>query len=109
MTAKYLPTSERGRMDQNLRELISSLDGLVNLWRQTESLQWEKSLSRESGEDSGIRSQGGHSDPTGDAAIDPRRVNVRETRVRASREIERWAASMESMKIDLERAVQSWG
>jgi hypothetical protein len=109
MKPTHNPSTDRGRLDQALASLLSDLDGLVNLWRQTDSMQWERSLSRESSEDTGIRSQGGHSDPTGDTATDKRRLNVRHQRVRVMKEMDQMAATMSTLHNDLQKAVKSWG
>jgi hypothetical protein len=96
-------------MDQALGTMLKDLNGLVNLWRQTEDIQWQRSRSRVSGDDPGIRQRGGHSDPTGDTTADPRRLNVRHQRKRAVKELDRIAATMGTLRHDLERAVEEWG
>lgn len=81
-----------------LAALTSSADGI----------QWERSHTPKPREDVDRKAAGGHGDPTGDIAMDPRRLELREAVEEASRVLEQNIAAALAAQKTLSDAIASW-
>lgn len=68
-----------------IREAATEYLLLAQVLTKAEAVQWQPSPVPKPREDV-IRSAGGHGDPTGDAALDPRRLKLRAAVIAAERE-----------------------
>jgi len=102
------PMTEEGYLNSNLASLATDLNALIVLLRETEELQWLSPVASSDAEDAGIRSKGGHSDPTGDTATDPRRGALRSARKRSVEGIDRMARDVAGLRFSLSSALERW-
>lgn len=70
--------------------------------------QWSTSPALKPREDTTERASGAHSDPTGDAALDDRRLQVRAFVREAEALLRDTAARTRGVRLGLERAVDRW-
>jgi hypothetical protein len=82
---------------------------LVGLLDDAYSVQFDPPRAPRLPDDPGIRAKGGHSDPTANAALDPRRLTVRSELRTARRHLREAAALLRGSSAALERALDAWG
>lgn len=73
------------------------------------SVQWERGAPKpEPSEDAGRRVQGGHSDPTADAALDSGRLYLRSVVERVDPYLTRLLVDLGACRVAFERALSHW-
>lgn len=101
------PRSEKDQIRQTVAHLGDGLRGLLALIAETEDLQWQRPPGASN--ETGRGQMNVASDPTGEAAVDPRRLSVRHQRKRAVRELHRLERHINTLRGDLARALEAWG
>lgn len=91
-----------------VREGAEAFTRLAALAASADEIQWEASPRPRSREDSDRKAAGGHGDPTGDVALDPRRLAVREAMVQAERALEGALQGLQAARGALAKAVDEW-
>lgn len=81
---------------------------LAALASSAEGIQWERSHRPTPRDDADRKAAGGHGDPTGDTALDPRRQELREAVEGAALALEDTIAKARQAHTALEAAVASW-
>lgn len=83
------------------------LDALEEAARHASAVQWEPA-PRSRANPLDVRSRGGHTDPTGDAAVDPPRLRVRDALRSAERDVARILRDVRSVAGRVQHAVARW-
>lgn len=93
------------RMVQIVRQ---EADALAEILPDAISRQWSTSPALKPREDTTERSSGAYSDPTGDTALDDRRLEVRAFVREAEGVLRETAARTRGVRLGLERAIDRW-
>lgn len=86
--------------------IAADADALCGLLDDANSVMWERPRHR--GQSEGPRPRGVFGDPTGEVAIDPRRLRIREAFQRAIVEYVRAYDQLNAARADLEGALENW-
>lgn len=89
-------------------ETARDLLALAQLLGDVEELQWKPAPIPKPREDTDRKAAGGHGDPTGDTALDPRRLELRQAYTRAAATLGEISHSARMARRDLEEAVGRW-
>jgi hypothetical protein len=95
-------------LPQLVREISSEALSLALILSEAQEVQWKAAPVPKPREDTTERSSGGHSDPTALAAVDDRRLAVREAVDAAERELVSAVEKMGDARAELARAVAHW-
>lgn len=96
---------EAAELDTLLALLKKEAEALTHAIPEATARQWEASVVPRPREDTSQRASGGIPNPTADTALDPRRLAVRETVVRAGSALRDAAVTVRGSRLALERAV----
>lgn len=99
--------SERGRMDDNerlehlLRDYAEAVGSLAACLPSAFERQWDPAR---------VRAADGptHADPTGETAVDPRRLALRARVIAAERSVEEATAKVQEVEAHLRHALDAW-
>lgn len=104
--------SDDERLDASLEAMVQIIrqetDALAELLPDAVIRQWTTSPALKPREDTTERGSGAYSDPTGDAALDDRRLQVRAFVRDAEALLRETAARTQGVRLGLERAVDRW-
>lgn len=98
------PRSERERLKQTIRFLSKEFNEVLSLLGETEDLQW----MRPSSGDKVRGPKNTINDPTGETAVDARRLALRDQRRKAIREIEKFEKAMLGCRRGLAKAIDNF-
>ena len=90
-----------------ITNIRKELDDLETSLRKATNVQWDRSPSATTSA-AERRGRGGHTDPTGDTATDPKRLSVRRAVVASDHELQRIYNHLRSLTGTVRHAVGRW-
>jgi hypothetical protein len=105
MTEALFASERDARLEGLVRLIREETDALAELLPAAVERQWTVSPVPKPREDTAERSSGGRSDPTGDTALDGRRLDVRESVRRAEALLQESAVRTRGIRLFMEDAI----
>lgn len=95
-------------LSETVRDGADAFVRLASLASSAEGIQWERSHRITPRDDTDRKAAGGHGDPTGDIALDPRRLELRQAVEDAALALDEATLAARTARVSLSAALADW-